>query len=217
LHTHGPVRRINAHGTRHGAKHGQLYWGTVPDSERYGCEGAGTNQTCPTRSRGSCGAGHQGLVPGTKNPADLFTKNLANIGEKRHHLRFEALSLREQECSRDPGGGTHAYAQIEEEDQEAAELGDRQKPQRYEYLAESAESDTDPGAIAQRRADDAPASEILASRGSVDATLPPEDRLTARENTRDCGFDGPRTQPFKLDDDDPTGFQHEGPHTERTA
>ena len=81
MHTHGPVRRINAHGTRHGAKHGQLYWGTVPDSERYGCEGAGTNQTCPTRSRGSCGAGHQGLVPGTKNPADLFTKNLANIGE----------------------------------------------------------------------------------------------------------------------------------------
>ena len=27
--------------------------------------------------------------------------------------------------------------------------------------------------------------------------------MTAREKTRDCGFDGPLMQPFKLDDDDP--------------
>jgi len=40
-------------------------------------------------------------------------------------------------------------------------------------------------------------------------------RLTAREKTRDCGFDGTWTQPFKLDDDDPIGFQHEGFHTHR--
>ena len=39
----------------------------------------------------------------------------------------------------------------------------------------------------------------------------------ARENTRDRGFDGPRTQPFALDDDDPIGFQHEGPQRQRNA
>ena len=30
-------------------------------------------------------------------------------------------------------------------------------------------------------------------------------------------FDGPRTQPFTLDDDDPLGLQHEGSHRKRNA
>ena len=37
------------------------------------------------------------------------------------------------------------------------------------------DDDTEPGTTAQRHAGDVPATEILAPRGSVDATSPPED------------------------------------------
>jgi len=75
-----------------------------------------------------------GIVLETKNPADLCTKNLANIGEfheKNGIICGSEPFLREQGRPRGPFGGAHASAQVEDEDQKEEELGERQRPQRY--------------------------------------------------------------------------------------